>query len=318
MTNPTAGATFLGLGHDRAVIEGAASREAARVGHPEVGFEHLLLGVLVNGGPAARLLMDAGVRLAEARAAIDALLREDLALLGIDAALPAPSGSTGAEVLAPLPLAPRLRELVDECPWSGGDTALVAALIDDGGGRVRRLLERVEVDVDRVRDDLGGPLPERGDAAPDTAPAGDDVADPSPEGWEYTAYDLEVPVPVGQVWDVVADPARRGEWDPADVRTRLLDGGVVELTPSDRTPIREAVTHAVEGSEVTWTRAEGQHTTPRTLRIAIEPVGDHARLRLRMGWPNALRGRLANRVVRWIVTQTLRSHAQAIAQAAAS
>ena len=311
MTNPPAKATFLSRGHDRAVIEGAASREATRAGHPEVGFEHLLLGALVNGGPAARLLMDAGVGLTEARAAIDGLLHEDLALLGIDAVFPAPSAGAGVEGPALLPLAPRVRELVDECPWSGGDTALVAALIDEEGGRVRRLLERLEVDTDRVRHSLGEPVR----AA--TTPAVDD-ADPAPEGWEYTAYDLEVPVPAERLWNVVSDPVRRGEWDPGEARARSLDGGVVELTRHDAAPVREALTHAVEGSEVVWARAEGEDTAPRTLRIVIEPVGDHARLRLRLGWPNALRGRFANRVVRWIVKQNLRGHAQAIAQAAAS
>lgn len=316
MTNPPAKPTLLSMGHDRTVIEGAASREATRAGHPEVGFEHLLLGALVNGGPGARILMDAGVDLTESRAAIDELLREDLALLGIDIPLPTPSGNSGAEGPALLPLAPRVRELVDDCPWSGGDTAVIAALIDDEGGRTRRLLERLGVDTDRIRHDLGEPTPER--AAATTPPVVDASSGPAPEGWEYTTYDLDVPVLVEQVWDVVSDPERRGEWDPRAVRTRLLDGGVVELAQQDGTPVREAVTRAVERSEVTWTRAEREGTAPRTLRIVIEPVGDHARLHLRLGWPNALRGRLANRMVRWIAKQNLRIHAQAIAQAAAS
>ncbi|WP_245930296.1 Clp protease N-terminal domain-containing protein [Allonocardiopsis opalescens] len=293
------------------MIELAASREAARTGQAEVGFEQLLLGVLVNGGPGARLLMDAGVGLAEARSAIDALVREDLALLGIDAAPPA-LGPGAPELL---PLSPRLREIVDDCPSAEGDGALIAALIDDGGGRVRRLLDRLGVDTDRIRRELGDP-----DRTPEPEPAaagGPDTADAAPEGWEYTVYRLEVPVSVARVWAVVGDPDRRAEWEANSTGSRRLGDGSVELLREGEPTYSESITHSVPGRTVTWTRAD-RSGAPRTLRIDIEPVGEHARLHLRMGWPNALRGRIANRVVRWIARQQLRFHAQGITQAAAS
>ncbi|MFL1380360.1 MULTISPECIES: Clp protease N-terminal domain-containing protein [unclassified Nocardiopsis] len=309
MTGPSTRPNALARGYDRAVIQGAASREAARAGHPEVGFEHLLLGVLVNGGPGARLLMDAGVDLAGARAGIDALLAEDLALLGIDAALPAPSASP-AEGAAMLPLAPRLQELVDDRPSAGGDRALLAALIGDGGGRVRRLLERLGVDADDL--DLDVPECPAGGARPSAA-GGFEA-----QGWENTLYDLEVPVPAERLWALLSDPERRGEWDTAGTPARHLGGGVVELALRHGSPVRESITRRVEGREVTWAREEGEGTAPRALKIVIEPLEGRARLHLSLGWPNALRGRLANRMVRWIARQQLRLHAQAIAQAAAS
>ncbi|NKY99969.1 Clp protease N-terminal domain-containing protein [Nocardiopsis alborubida] len=313
MTNPSAKQGLVNRGFDRIATSGAASREAARAGQAEVGFEHLLLGVLVTGGPGARLLMDSGVGLTEARSAIDEILREDLALLGVDVPVPAPSGEDPKGWLR---FTPRLEELEYDIPLAGGDAALLAALIDDEGGRVRRVLDRLGADTDRIRRDLGE-LVERPQAPEPSSPAGGaDASEQPPEGWEYTNYDLEVPVSPERVWELVSDPERRGEWDPASVSSRQLGDGVVELTNSlTENAVRESITHSVPGREVTWT----QDDSGRTLRILIEPLGDRSRLRLRRAWRNGLKHRvIANRVVRWIAWQNLRGHAQSIAQAAAS
>ncbi|WDZ91870.1 SRPBCC family protein [Nocardiopsis sp. HUAS JQ3] len=312
MTNPSAKQGLINRHFDRIATFGAASHEAARAGHAEVDFEHLLLGVLVTGGPGARLLMDSGVGLAEARSAIDEILREDLAMLGVDVTVPAPSVEDSKGWLRSTP---RLEELEYDIPAAGGDASLLAALIDDEGGRVRRVLDRLGADTDRLRRDLGelaerpqGPKPSSADSA--------DASEQPPEGWEYTTYDLEVPVSPERVWELVSDPERRGEWDPASVSSRQLGDGVVELTnrvTEDST--RESITHSVPGREVTWT----QDDSGRTLRIVIEPLGDRSRLHLRRAWRNALKPRgIASRVVRWIAWQNLRGHAQTIAQAAAS
>ena len=313
MTNPSTKQGLLSRGYDRAAIQGAASREAARAGRHEVGFEHLLLGILVNGGPGARLLMNAGVSLPEVRSAIGELLREDLSLLGIDAPVPAPSDGQPPGFL---PLTPRLEEIEFDCPWAGGDAALLAALIDDEGGRVRRLLDRLDVDTDEIRRGLGEPsaTPRASEPSPATGPGADEQP---PEGREYTTYDLEVPVSAQRVWQLVSDPERRSEWEPSAVSSRRLGGGVVELTTTSGETVRETITHSVPDREVTWTRDPGSEAS-RTVRIVIEPVGDHAGLHLRMDWPNAVRGRIANRALRWISRNMLRAGAQAIAHAAAS
>jgi uncharacterized protein YndB with AHSA1/START domain len=316
MTNESTRPSAIGGGFDRAMTEGLASGEAARTGHTEVGFEHLLLGILVNGGPGARLLMDAGVGLAEARAAIDGLLREDLALLGIDAPLPVDPDEPAVHTPVTLPLNPRLEEIAATCPWSGGDRALLAAMIDDEGGRIRRLLDRLGVDTDRVRRDLDGPAEAQGAPAPRTAdggPTGDREA--PAEGWDHATYEVEVPVPAARLWDLVGDPARRAEWDPGAESSRLLDGGDVELTRQDGTT-RERIAHSVAGREVTW--EQGDPGARHTIRITIEPVGDHARLHLRKDWPTGLKGRIANNVLRWFMRSTLRYQAQTITQAAAA
>lgn len=317
MTNVSAKPAARGRGYDRTVIEGAGSNEAVRTGHPDVGFEHLFLGLLVNGGPAARLLMDAGVGLVEARAAIAGLQGEDLALLGVDVPSAAAEGRPEVITAGLLPLAPRLRELVDECPGAGGDQALLAALIDDEGGRIRRLLDRLGVDTDRIRGALDGPISDReGSISP--WGEGDLAAGSRGKGWKYDVYESEVPVSAERLWALVGSVERRGEWDRGAVSSRLLDDGSVELTRDDGRREREWITHSVPGRAVTWSHAfEGNEDPHRVFEIVIEPVGGHARLYLRKGVHSAWRGRIADRFVRWIVRNDLRIQAQLIAQVAA-
>ncbi|MEU3017702.1 Clp protease N-terminal domain-containing protein [Nocardiopsis sp. NPDC007018] len=298
---------LLSMGGHRADIELAAEREAARAGHAEVGFEHLLLGALVIGGPGARLLMDAGLDLTGARAAIDAVLREDLALLDIDlsgATLPA-----GGDETVGLPRSERVSELLVDCPWSGGDVALIAALIDDGGGRVRRLLEHAGTDPDQLRAGLD-------DLSPAPLVAAEPVPGAVPEGWDGIAVEAEVPVSADRLWALVRDPERRGEWDPARMEARVVGEGVVELVSPGRPPLRETLTLWSEGQDLTWSRSSGEHR--QELRVTVEPLGDRARLRLDKRWPSAiLHRRIANRLLRWFVRKQMRIQIQVITQVAA-
>lgn len=321
MTKPPKRST-LNRTFDRAILSGAASREAARTGRTEVDFEHLLLGLLVNGGPGARLLMESGVGLAEARSAVDDLLREDLALLGVDAPVPPPADE---DAKGWLPYTPRLGEVEYDSPLAGGDAVLLAALIDDEGGRVRRVLDRLGADTDQIRRDLDALVEDPSAAEDSRAPADrTEDAEVAPEGWEYAYYDLDVPVSAERIWDLVSDPERRSEWEPAQVRSRLLDDGVVEMTKQveDWTgqTFRESITRSVPGREVTWTREEHGSRPERVLRILIEPAGQGSRLRLRSCRPVGLAAHrvLARRVIRWLVRRMMQGEAQAIAQAAAS
>ncbi|GAB3494349.1 SRPBCC family protein [Nocardiopsis coralliicola] len=321
MTNPSAKPTFLSKGFDRTMIEGAASSEAVRAGHPEVDFEQLLLGLLVCGGPAARRLMDAGVDLAAARVAIDELHREDLALLGVRIPLPVPDPAAAASAAGMQRLTPRLRELVDECPTAGGDRALLAALIDDEGGRVRRVLDRVGADTDRIRADMDAALD--GENGADASAGGATARSGSAEGgWQYATYDIELPVAAELVWNLVSDPARHGEWEPSAVSSQVTADGSVEMTDREGATTRTWIAQAVPGREVTWEKEPPASGIPAsTLRVAVEPLGDRSRLHLRTEVRSALgdgvRGRIGNRMVRWIIRNQLRMRAQAIAQSAA-
>ena len=71
----------------------AMHAEAARLRHQEVEPEHMLLGLLAQGGTAAAVLAAQGVTLPRARAAIDEMADTDLARVGIslsDALRPSP------------------------------------------------------------------------------------------------------------------------------------------------------------------------------------------------------------------------------------
>ena len=61
----------------------AAWSEAARLRHRQIEPEHLLLGLIAQGGRAAAILGAHGVTLARARTAVDALADADLARVGI-------------------------------------------------------------------------------------------------------------------------------------------------------------------------------------------------------------------------------------------
>ena len=71
----------------------AMHAEAARLHHREIEPEHMLLGLLAQGGTAAAVLATQDVTLTRARAAIDEMADTDLARVGIslsDALRPSP------------------------------------------------------------------------------------------------------------------------------------------------------------------------------------------------------------------------------------
>lgn len=61
----------------------ATCSEAARLRHREIEPEHMLLGLLAQGGMAAAVLAAHGVTLARARSALDEMADADLARVGI-------------------------------------------------------------------------------------------------------------------------------------------------------------------------------------------------------------------------------------------
>ena len=144
----------------RRVLE-LAEEEARRLGHPFVGTEHLLIGLLLEGGSAAaELLIDSGVEVDD--------LRE---ILGG----PAEEGEPDDDEL---PFTPRarscLRRAVQEGRRFGIERAepehlLLAILADEDGVAVQALVD-CEVSVEDVREAiesiLSGELPEEA-VAPD-------------------------------------------------------------------------------------------------------------------------------------------------------
>jgi ATP-dependent Clp protease ATP-binding subunit ClpA len=119
--------------------------EANELSHNYIGTEHLLLGLLrENDGVAARVLLDLGLELEEAR-------NEVLELVGMGAEA---VRKTGRGLPSPK-FVPPISQAREEASRLGhgfvGTGHLLLALLAEDGGKARRLLEELGVGLDRVR-----------------------------------------------------------------------------------------------------------------------------------------------------------------------
>src|SRR5688500_839912 len=128
--------TLDGLSADaRAAVE-LAREEADRFGHTFVGTEHLLLGLLRQDGPGARVLADLGAGLERVRDAVGAII-----------------GRGDRPHVAETQLTPRAWHVVDlarvEARWRGHDAVgpehLLLGLIREGEGIAWGVLESLGV-----------------------------------------------------------------------------------------------------------------------------------------------------------------------------
>ncbi len=240
--------------------QNAAWREAARLRHPEIDFDHLYLGLLAQGGAAAELLGRHGITLASAREAVRDLTAAELASLGIDARtlvqpLPRSTGQLHRGAVGEIPLSQRARELAVTARSVRTNLATLRALLDEPSGRVRRLLTWNGVDPDAVHAGTQVEGDDRGSAEPVEA---DPALLPRPHcAVRYRQYVSASPDAVA---DVIADPAVLTSWavqpedvmrcDGQDVRTRSGRG-------SKRMTLRWAVERSSgpDGPVVTWRRS---------------------------------------------------------------
>lgn len=170
----TPGADLSGFGLDARRAIAAAEREARELGHPVVGTEHLLLGLLSDETSAASAaLRDAGATLSAARAKV----RE---AVGVRSAAPIDEGSQSASARASRALGRAARfSHTRRSPTVTSEHLLEGVL--DVEGTAGQVLRGVGVDVDRLRATLAGevdvaPMASRVQAEPfaigrDVAPA---------------------------------------------------------------------------------------------------------------------------------------------------
>jgi len=197
----------------------AAWREAARLRHPEIDLDHLYLGLLAQGGPAAQLLGGHGITLASARQAVRDLTAEELASLGIDAQAvlqPPPRSTTQLHhgAVGDIPLSERSRELAGTARSVRTNSATLRALLDEPSGRVRRLLTWNGADPDAVRTGTHDHGSERRSTELVEA---DPALLPRPsQAVRYRQYISATPADVA---DVIADPDVLTSWavKPEDV-----------------------------------------------------------------------------------------------------
>ncbi|WP_432544695.1 Clp protease N-terminal domain-containing protein [Kineococcus sp. SYSU DK002] len=297
-------------------VTSAALEEAAQLGHPELDQEHLLLGLLVTGGPSAALLTAAGVDLPGLRRAVTEVQQRDLAHLAhLGLQVPPTAAPDGPEpsfrAAQAIPFNDRAMAVMKRIPYEGDDRELLLALVDDEGRRVERVLTHLGVDVDALRAATGTGATAPGTGAGRVRGAGSVVR-----------HAQDVPVDAARVWDLVSDVRRRPEWDAACVGVATSPDGVERLTYRGRrreVVAEQVVSHLVPGEEIAWRRYRvGNRETAVTSRVRVEPVGATCRVHLETGSDRrTLLGRVLRPLVVRLAGSQLRWHAQAIARAAA-
>jgi ATP-dependent Clp protease ATP-binding subunit ClpC len=132
-----------GFGADARDVVTMAEIEARELGHPQVGTEHLLLGLLANDDPAARPLLAAGVTLTAARHKVAEAVGAALAPAAIPRG-PLPRTSRAARALSRAVRFSHSRraEIV------GTEHVLLGVL--DVEGTAGQVLRGLGVDVDRL------------------------------------------------------------------------------------------------------------------------------------------------------------------------
>ena len=308
------------------LLASAAVDEAARAGHGEVDVDHVLLALLVAGGPSTELLSRAGLDLSTARRALARLQRQDLDSQGpavpvIAVPVPRPSSEHTSEAgTAAMPWSDRARRAVAVLPGDAPDTAVLDAVLSHEDGPARRLLEQADIDAGAV---LSAARVMTADRPAATVP--DDA-----RAWT-AGHTRTVAVGREDLWRLVSDPRRRREWDDSVAQVRVLDDATFETLDAVAVQLprpggqgddpgllaTHRVVEAVEGRLIEWETRYPNRGHTEWLRLEMEDDGTVSRLTLRhaAGRPRGIL-RLLSRPYAWTTRLRLRLLAQAIAQAA--
>ena len=214
----------------------AMHAEAARLRHQEVEPEHMLLGLLAQGGTAAAVLAAHGVTLARARAAVDDMTHADLARVGISLPRTLRLAPISAEELTTkaggeIPLSDTAAEFIDNKGASFNTSAqALQALISSSAASLQspavRLLAHCGVDIDYLRTELSEIAVDR-----ESALGRYRMTD------EYRRYGLDrelsqerfISAPVAHLTALLSDPDRLTWWAlPRQQLTEVLSDGAVQ------------------------------------------------------------------------------------------
>ena len=271
----------------------AMHAEAARLRHREVEPEHMLLGLLAQGGTAAAVLAARGVTLTRARAAIDDMAHADLARVGInlpDALRPEPisaeelTANAGGEI----PLSDAAAEFIDNKGASFNTSAqALQALISSSAASLQspavRLLAHCGVDIDYLRTELSEIAVDR-----ESALGRYRMTD------EYRRYGLDrelsqerfISAPVAHLTALLSDPDRLTWWAlPRQQLTEVLsDGAVQRVEGRRRTGFLRWRLETSVAARVTWSctvvsgRRDGEVAFVKDLHLIEAPGGTRVRL----------------------------------------
>ena len=271
----------------------AMHAEAARLHHREIEPEHMLLGLLAQGGTAAAVLATQGVTLTRARAAIDEMADTDLARVGIslsDALRPSPIAAEelttkeGGEI----PLSDAAAEFINNKGASFNTSAqALQALISSSAASLQspavRLLAHCGVDIDYLRTELSEIAVDR-----ESALGRYRMTD------EYRRYGLDrelsqerfISTPVARLTALLSDPDRLTWWAlPRQQLTEVLSDGAVQRVEGRRRTgfLRWRLETSVD-IRVTWSctvvsgRRDGEVAFVKDLHLIEAPGGTRVRL----------------------------------------
>lgn len=303
----------------------AAKEEASRYDLPQIDVDHLLLALLVGGGPAGQVLRGQGLTLDAARRATEQVRARHVGRLGIV-----------APAVEPRPIRdPALGEIdwtrralnVVRSNEDRSELGLLTGLLGEPGGLIVEVLDEAGLDADALRVALA-------EARVRTVPR--HSAGPTDPDWLGVTHTGFAPAPVADVWALVADPMRRPEWDttvgtvqPAgpdvwetSVTTSRLDG-----RPARRRPGYTRAHHrrtAYEPEElVEWEIILPDLRKPwpsrHRLRIRLRPAPGGTAVELTLSWPrrsvrHRLRPMLLHPVARAIATIQVTGYAAAVSR----
>lgn len=142
-----------------AVLLCGAWREALRVSAPRVDPEHLFLGVLTSGGPAARVASRHGLSLEAARRGAAVRAGRQLRAVGTDVAregrIPrAPLAALDRGGASTIPLSTSSEGMLPGRRQPLSETGWALDLLQEPAGTVSALVAAVGVDVDALRRSL--------------------------------------------------------------------------------------------------------------------------------------------------------------------
>ena len=271
----------------------AMHAEAARLHHREIEPEHMLLGLLAQGGTAAVVLATQGVTLTRARAAIDEMADTDLARVGIslsDALRPSPIAAEEltAKAGGEIPLSDAAAEFIDNKGSSFNTSAqALQALISSSAASLQspavRLLAHCGVDVDYLRTELSEIAVDR-----ESALGRYRMTD------EYRRYGLDrelsqerfISAPVAHLTALLSDPDRLTWWAlPRQQLTEVLSDGAMQRVEGRRRIgfLRWRMETSVD-TRVTWSctvvsgRRDGEVAFVKDLHLIEAPGGTRVRL----------------------------------------
>lgn len=211
-------------------LSNAAALECARAHHETVDVDHLYLGLLASGGGAARVLGANGITLPSARTASRAVRRADAGYSALDAqgdpaSTPIPVDDLHYHVMGDLPWTERASALGPTPTARKTDLTLLADLIDEDSGFVRRILAKDGADPDAVRAHVEDVIANGSEPTPQNQ---EDSGEFLPDDATASAVTLEhyLAEPVESVWESVCDPQHVIVWAGSPETSRVVAGGV--------------------------------------------------------------------------------------------